>query len=150
MFRRRSIPDPLLQTFDAPTGDFSCARRARSNTPLAALAGLNEPVMVEAARALSLRVLRESPGRSDADRAAYAFRLCTGRAPKPAEVDEILKLFNSQKPRIADGFLSSRELTTGDAAKLPALPEGATPTDAAAWTIVSRVLLNLDEAVTKS
>jgi hypothetical protein len=149
MFRRRSIPDPLLQCFDAPNGDFSCARRMRSDTPLAALAGLNEATMVEAAQAMSLRVLRESR-RSDADRAAYAFRLCTGRVPKGDEVNEILRLFESQKKRIADGFLNSRELMTGDPAKLPAIPEGATPTDAAAWTIVSRVLLNLDETLTKS
>jgi hypothetical protein len=149
MFRRRSVPDPLLQSFDAPNGDFSCARRVRSNTPLAALAFMNEPTMVEAAQALSLRVLREA-GRSDAERAAYAFRLCTARAPKQAEVDEILRLLESQKKRIADGWMSSRELTTGDPAKLPAIPEGTTPTDAAAWTIVSRVLLNLDETLTKN
>ena len=82
--------------------------------------------------------------------AAYAFRLCTGRTPKAEEVAELLKLFESQKKRIADGYLSSRELTTGDAAKLPAIPEGVTPTETAAWAIVSRVLLNLDETLTKS
>jgi hypothetical protein len=149
MFRRRSVPDPLLQSFDAPNGDFACARRVRSNTPLAALAFMNEPTMVEAAQALSLRVLREA-GKSDAERAAYAFRLCTSRTPKQTEVDEMLRLLESQKKRIADGWMSSRELTTGDPAKLPAIPDGATPTDAAAWTIVSRVLLNLDETLTKN
>ncbi len=148
-FRRRSMPDPLLQNFDAPNGDFSCARRMRSNTPLAALAALNEPVFLEAAQAFSLRILREA-GKTDAERAAYAFRLCTGRTPKPAEIAEVLKLLESQKKRIADGWMSSRELTTGDAAKLPAIPDGATPTDAAAWTIVGRMLLNLDETLTKS
>jgi hypothetical protein len=148
-FRRRSIPDPLLQCFDAPNGDISCARRVRSNTPLAALAAMNEPVLVEAAQALALRMLREG-GTSDAERAAYAFRVCTGRTPKPAEVEELLKLFESQKKRIADGYLNSRELTTGDPAKLPAIPDGVTPTETAAWVIVSRVLLNLDETLTKS
>jgi hypothetical protein len=149
MFRRRSIPDPLLQCFDAPNGDFSCARRARSDTPLAALAGMNEITMVEASQAMSLRVLREA-GHSDADRASYAFRLCTGRTPRGEEINEILKLLESQRKRIADGYLSSRELLTGDPAKLPKIADGATPTDAAAWTIVSRVLLNLDETLTKS
>ena len=149
VFRRRSVPDPLLQCFDAPNGDFSTARRARSNTPLAALAGMNEPVMVEAAQALSLRILREAP-KADAERAAYGFRLCTGRVPAPAEVKALLALLESQKGRIADGWMSSRELTTGDPGALPALPDGATPTDAAAWTIVARVLLNLDETVTKN
>jgi len=149
MFRRRSIPDPLLQCFDAPNGDFSCARRVRSDTPLAALAGMNELTMVEASQAMSLRVLREA-GHDDADRASYAFRLCTGRVPRGEEINEILKLVDSQRKRIADGFLSSRELLTGDAAKLLKIADGVTPTDAAAWTIVSRVLLNLDETLTKS
>ena len=149
VFRRRSMPDPVLGSFDAPNGDFSCARRARSNTPLAALTGLNETVFVEAAQALALRVLREG-GKTDAERANYAFRLCTGRVPKEAEAREVLSLLASQRRRVADGWLSPRELTTGDPAKLPPVPQGATPTDAAAWTIVSRVLLNLDETVTKN
>lgn len=149
VFRRRSMPDPMLSTFDAPNGDFACARRMRSNTPLAALAGLNEPVMVEAAQSMALRVLRDG-GKTDAERAVYAFRLCTARAPKPAEVGEVVSLLQSQRQRVADGWVSSREITTGDATKLPPVPQGATPTDAAAWTIVSRVLLNLDETVTKN
>ena len=61
MFRKRSMPDPLLSTLDAPNADSACARRVRSNTPLAALAALNEPVLVEAARGLALRV-RSSAG----------------------------------------------------------------------------------------
>jgi mono/diheme cytochrome c family protein len=148
-FRRRSMPDPVLSTFDAPTGDTACARRVRSNTPLAALASMNETVFVEAAQSLALRTLREA-GRTDAERAAYAFRLCTGRAPGPAETAEILALLASRKAKIGDGWLSPREITTGDPARLPPLPDGATPTDAAAWTIVSRVLLNLDETLTKN
>jgi hypothetical protein len=149
VFRRRSLPDPLLQCFDAPNGDFSTAKRVRSNTPLAALAGMNETIMVEASQALSLRILREAP-RTDAERAAYGFRLCTGRVPSGAEVEQLVALLESQRKRIADGWMNSREVTTGDPAKLPAIPDGATPTDAAAWTIVSRVLLNLDETVTKN
>jgi hypothetical protein len=149
VFRRRSMPDPVLSAFDAPNGDFACARRARSNTPLAALTALNEPVMVEAAQAMALRVLRDG-GATDVERAAYAFRLCTARPPKPAELNEVVALLQSQRKRVADGWLSSREVTTGDPGKVPAVPKGATPTDAAAWTIVSRVLLNLDETVTKN
>jgi mono/diheme cytochrome c family protein len=149
VFRRRSMPDPVLSAFDAPNGDSACARRARSNTPLAALTALNEPVMVEAAQAMALRVLRDG-GAADAERAAYAFRLCTARAPKPAELNEVVALLQSQRKRVSDGWVSSREVATGDATKLPPVPKGATPTDVAAWTIVSRVLLNLDETVTKN
>ena len=58
-FRYRSVPYPMLQTFDAPNGDFACVRRTRSNTPLQALTTLNEPIFLECARALALRTLRE-------------------------------------------------------------------------------------------
>ena len=118
MFRRRSMPDPVMGSFDAPSGDSSCVRRVRSNTPLAALASLNEPVFVEAAQALALRTLRE--GKSDEDRAACAFRSCTGRAPKPAEVTTILELLRSRDARIAEaGYRRAREVSVGDS-KLPA------------------------------
>ena len=148
-FRRRSIPDPLLQSFDAPNGDVACVRRGRSNTPLAALASLNEPVFVEASQALALRALCEG-GASDAERAAFAFRLCTGRRPKPVEVTEMLSLLNFAKQRAADGWISSREIGFIDAAKPPELPGNVTPTQTAAWAVVARVLLNLDETITKN
>ena len=94
-------------------------------------------------------MLREGGG-TDADRAAYAFRLCTSRAPKPEERDKILELLASRRQRIADGWLPVRDLATGDPTKLPALPPGTTPQDAAAWTIAARVLLNLDETLCKN
>ena len=81
-FRRRSIPDPVLASFDAPNGDLACIRRARSNTPLAALASLNGAVFVEAAQALAMRTLRDG-GTTEGERAAFAFRLCTSRSPGP-------------------------------------------------------------------
>ena len=149
VFRKRSMPDPVLAAFDAPAGDAACARRPRSNTPLAALAGLNEPVFVEAARALALRVLREG-GPDDAKRVGYAFVLCTARRPTEAERDEVLALLREHRKRLAEGWLNAREVATGDPAGPPALPPGTTPQDAAAWTLAARVLLNLDETITKN
>ncbi|MEP6539681.1 MAG: DUF1549 and DUF1553 domain-containing protein, partial [Bryobacteraceae bacterium] len=147
-FRFRSTPYPMLQAFDAPNGDSSCVRRARSNTPLQALITLNEPIFVESARALALRTLREG-GQNDADRLAYAFRLCVARTPTAAEADVLVTVLHNQAQRLASGWLSAREVTgfaTGD--KSP-LPPGITPNSWAAWTVVSRVLLNLDETITK-
>ncbi len=149
VFRKRSMPDPVMSAFDAPNADIACARRPRSNTPLAALTSLNEPVFVEAARAVALRVLREG-GATDAARADYAYRLCTARPIRDHERETVLALLRDTRQRLADGWLNPREITTGDVAKLPALPPDATPQDAAAWTIVARVLLNLDETLTKS
>lgn len=148
-FRKRSMPDPVMASFDGPNGDFACARRTRSNTPLAALTVLNEPVFVEASRALALRVLREG-GPDDTLRIDYALLLCVARPARPAERETLLALLQSTRRRLAEGWLNPREITTGDPAKLPPLPDGTTPQDAAAWTVVARVLLNLDETVTKN
>ena len=149
VFRKRSMPDPVLTALDAPNGDCSCARRVRSNTPLAALTGLNEPVFVEAARAMALRVLREG-GKDDEQRIEYAFLVCVSRRPTAPEKEEVLKLLRSHRQRIADGWLNAREVATGDVITLPNLPAGTTPQDAAAWTLLARVLLNLDETLTKN
>ena len=148
-FRRRSMPDPALATLDAPSGDISCARRLRSNTPLAALTGLNETVFVEAARALALRTLREAEA-DDAERIERAFLLCTSRSPTAYEQEQLLAFLAAQRKRIAAGWLDARAIAAGSGEKPLALPDGTTPQDAAAWTLVSRVLLNLDETVTKN
>ncbi len=148
-FRKRSMPDPATSNFDAPNADISCARRVRSNTPLAALTSLNETIFVEAARGLGLRVIREG-GPDDTQRAEYAFLLCTARRPTPEERAAIVELVRAQRQRLADGWLNPREIATGDAGKLPDLPPQTTPQDAAAWTLAARVLLNLDETISKN
>jgi hypothetical protein len=149
LFRKRSMPDPMLAAFDAPNGDFSCPRRMRSNTPMAALAGLNETIFIEAARGLAMRILREGGG-DDLSRARHGFLLCTSRQPDDAELAEVLGALSSRRQRLAEGWLNPREVTTGDPAKLPELPPGTTPQDAAAWTLLSRVLLNMDETLTRN
>ncbi|MEX0585504.1 MAG: DUF1553 domain-containing protein, partial [Pirellulales bacterium] len=90
-FRFRSVPYPVLQTFDAPNGDFACVRRVRSNTPLQALTTLNEPLFVECARALAAATIAECRGDDDA-RIAWAFLKCLGRAPQPEET-QLLREF---------------------------------------------------------
>jgi hypothetical protein len=148
-FRKRSMPDPVLSSFDAPSSDFSCARRIRSNTPMAALTGLNEVIFMEAAQAMALRILREG-GSDDSLRANHAFRLCTSRLPNSVEREEVMALLKSRRKRLAEGWLDIREVATGDSTKLPQLPPDVTPQDAAAWTLVARVLLNLDETISKN
>ncbi len=149
LFRKRSMPDPVLGNFDAPNGDVSCARRLRSNTPLAALTGLNEPVFVEAARALAIRTIREG-GADDASRAQYAFFLCTSRQPTDEEKKEMYRFLDAQRTRLAAGWMNAREVAAGEADAIVNLPVSATPQDAAAWTLMARVLLNLDETVSKN
>jgi hypothetical protein len=140
-FRYRSIPYPMLQTFDAPVGESSCVRRAVSNTPLQALTTLNEPLFVEAARALAARTLREA-GATDEQRISYAMRRCVARKPVPAELTELLALLKREEQGI--GLKQAHEMVAGQT-----LPAGTTEVQFAAWTVVSRVLLNLDETITK-
>ncbi|HEV3024632.1 MAG TPA: PSD1 and planctomycete cytochrome C domain-containing protein [Pirellulales bacterium] len=147
-FRYRSVPYPALQTFDAPNGDFSCVRRVRSNTPLQALVTLNEPLFVECAQALAWRTLGDG-GTSDEARLSYAFRRCLARAPDEVERQELLSLLARETKHFAEGWVNPKETAFASANQQPELPAGTTPTQLAAWTMVARVLLNLDETITK-
>lgn len=120
----------------------------RSNTPLAALAGLNEPIFVEAAQALALRLWREG-GASDDSRVDLGYRLCTARPPRPAEAAAVHRLLGDTRERLRRGELKASELAFSRFVRAADLPPDATPADLAAWTVVARVLLNLDETLTK-
>jgi hypothetical protein len=151
-FRFRSVPYPALQNFDAPNGDFACARRVRSNTPLQALTTLNEPVFLESARALATKIAAEG-GTTDSDRIAYAIRRCLSREPKSDETGVLHDFVSKQKERFnRDGAYPWMLLVDDDKAKVSLstqLPAGTTPADLAAWTALARVVLNLDETITK-
>ncbi len=121
VFRRRSTPYPFLSTFDVPNGEASCIRRSRSNTPMQALMTLNETMSMEAAKALGERMWKEG-GATDASRIGYGFKLCTGRAPTPKEGSVLLEMLKRHQSK--PGEIDPR-------------------------TLVARVLLNLDETITK-
>ena len=146
--RRRSTPYPALQAFDAPEGNSACIRRSRSNTPLQALVGLNETVSMEAARALALRILKEG-GATDAARITFAFRHCLGRLPGETERAVLLALIARQESRNGAGGLDPWLLASGKAGQTITLPPDGTPSQLAAYTAAARVLLNLDETITK-
>jgi hypothetical protein len=126
-FYRRSSPYPSLVGFDAPSREQCTARRVRTNTPLQALTTLNDPVFVEAARALALRMAKEG-GSEPRSRIAHGYRLCTAERPSPADLEAL-------------EALHGREL-----ARVPIDPASA---DAAALTTVASVLLNLDATLTR-
>src|SRR5262249_42135399 len=110
------------------------------------LTTLNETVFMDAARALAARVLKEG-GKTDDDRLTYAFRLCISRPPSSDEKAELAALLEKQRKRVAEGSLNPMEVATGKKDGTP--PDGLKPDQLAAYTIVSRVLLNLDETITK-
>ncbi len=142
VFLKRTMPYPQLATFDAPDSLTSCSRRERSTTPLQALNLLNDPLFVEAAQALSARVLREVQG-TDEEQVDYAFRLCLSRAPTADEKDRLVDYYRRRKTKV------DRD-PEALAALFPA--EGVTGIDrtqAAALAAVGSVLLNLDEFITR-
>ena len=143
-FGFRSVPFPMLQAFDAPNGDYSCVRRTRSNTPLQALATLNEPVSVEGARALAELTLRAG-GATDAARMSFAFRRCLTREPSAEESRELLGLLDRQKNRFQSDEAKARELIGRPAGRVGGVPVHTI----AAWTAAARALLNLDETITR-
>jgi hypothetical protein len=147
-FRYRSVPYPALQTFDAPNGDFSCVRRSRSNTPLQALTSLNEPVFLECARALALKTVWRG-GSDDRARLIYAFRRCLSRQPSPDELSTLLALYDKEKAHFASDESTALAFVVNHKKDRPSLPTGTTFGELAGWTAVSRVLLNLDETITK-
>ncbi len=148
VFSFRSVPYPPLAAFDAPPGEAACVKRPRSNTPIQALTALNEPVFVAAAQALGLRVLREG-GDTDAVRLRHACRLTIGREPTVAERDILLSLLRKERGRFAAADSDPWTVAFAGPDEYKRLPHTATPADAAAWTAVARVLLNLDETLTK-
>jgi len=147
-FRRRSTPYPVLQTFDVPNADSSCVRRQRSNSPLQALVSLNEPIFVECAQALARKSLEEG-GKTDAQRINYTFRRVLARQPTEDEKQDLLALLAKEKQRLAEGWLNPNDIATGKSELPSNLPPGTTPAQLAVYTVISRVLLNLDETITK-
>ncbi|HZP00195.1 MAG TPA: PSD1 and planctomycete cytochrome C domain-containing protein [Terriglobia bacterium] len=141
-FIRRTSSYPSFANFDAPTREFCTVRRVRTNTPLQALTTLNDPAFFEAARALAKRMVKEA-GPDPAGRATYGFRLCTSRRPHREELDRLLTFYDHQLARFrkdekaARGVIQTKNGPASEASQL------------AAWTMVSNVLLNLDETITK-
>jgi hypothetical protein len=144
-FWRRVCTYPTFATFDAPSRDVCVARRPRSNTPLQALAALNEPTLLEAARVLAQRILLEGgsePGRQ----VDYAFRLCLARPPTQPEQRRLVNLYEQQLQSFAHDAKAAEALVGHGAAPRPASLDVH---KLAAWMVVANVLLNLDETLTK-
>jgi hypothetical protein len=144
-FWRRSIPHPAMTTFDAPSREFCVLRRSRSNTPLQALTTLNDAAFIEAAQALARRIANHDCKDAKA-RAEYAFRLCLLRAPTAAEIDRLAKLFQTEFAHYRSDSAAAEKMATSEIGKPT---ESCDMAELAAWTVVSNVLLNLDEMITK-
>ena len=147
-FVRRTAPYPTHMVFDATSREVACTRRERSNTPLQALALLNDPAFVELAAGLALRM---SAAGSDAAGIEHGFRACTSRRPAADEVAVLAELLEAQRARYASEPEAAAKLA-GVLSAIGELPaEGELdPAELASWIVVANALLNLDETITKS
>jgi len=142
---QRTFLHPSLLAFDASTREECVVQRPRSNTPLQALVLLNDPTYIEAARTLAERVLRQQ-GRGVAERIAYAYREVLERPPTPDEIKILTALEQSQRSRYQkDGKTAAELLHVG----FRPVPADLDTAELAAWTTVTRVILNLHETVTR-
>ncbi len=139
---QRAVPYPFLMTFDSPDMQVTQCRRERSNTPLQALNLLNDGVFFESAQALAARVLQQAPTQNFTGRLDYAYRLTLARSPTDNEQERLLGFYHEQTERLAH----APEIRD---AIFPAAIEGRTSVETAAWTTVARIVLNLDEFITR-
>lgn len=142
-FWKRTVPPPAMVTFDATDRSNCTVKRQSTATPLQALALLNDVQLVEAARFIGQRALLEG-GATVGERVAFAFRLVTGRAPKPEEAEILKTLFAEQLALFsADSAASEKLAKSGEK---PAA-QGIAPAELAAATVMAKALLNFDEFV---
>jgi hypothetical protein len=144
-FWRRVCTYPTFATFDAPSREVCVSRRPRSNTPLQALAALNDPAFMEAALALAERIMLNGGPRPE-QQADYVFRLCLARPPTQPERQRLVSLYQQQlKEFERDAAVAEQLVNIGSVERPPSLDTR----QLAAWTMVGNVLLNLDETLTK-
>jgi hypothetical protein len=144
-FWKRTSPQPTMTTFDASGREMCSVRPSRTDTPLQALALMNDVTFVEAARCLAQRVLREA-GKQPEARVRLAFCLVLTREPKDVELAVLLDDLNNQRARFhANPEAAKALIEAGESPQDPTLD----PVDLAAYTALAGLILNLDEAVTK-
>jgi hypothetical protein len=145
-FWKRQSPPPSMVLFDAPSREYCVVRRPRTNTPLQALALLNDPQFVEASRAFAQRILLEGGDCHDS-RITFAFRSATARPPQPGEIEVLRALFEEQRAEFEQDRTAVDDFLSVGAFEADA---GLNPVDLAAWATVANILLNLDETLMKN
>jgi hypothetical protein len=144
-FWKRTSPPPTLGTFDAPDREVCTVRRSRTNTPLQALVLLNDPTYIESSRKLAERILSEAGPTTD-QRLTFVFRLATARPPTPVELDVLRRAYDKQTAKFrASPDLADKLLKVGESP----VNEKFDKSELAAWSMISSIILNLDETITK-
>ncbi len=146
MHWQRTFLHPMLAAFDAPSRETCTALRFQANSPQQALALLNDPSFVEAARAFAQRITGELPNADDETRIRHALKIALSREPRKGEVESLKSLLVKQrdlyqsKPDDAKALIATGQ--TGSSHE-------SNSTELAAWTQLCRVILNLHETITR-
>jgi hypothetical protein len=143
---QRTFPQPSLAAFDAPSREECVAERTRANVPQQALALLNDPTYVEAARVFAERILREG-GPGFEGRLRWAYERALGRAPREEEARILGDLLRAHRTRYAADPRAASHLVH---AGLAPVPNDLDVVDLAGWISVARAILNLPELITRS
>ena len=141
-FFKRTIPHPTLITFDCPDANLTCVNRSISNTPLQALALLNNDAFVESSQALAKKLLALDDLGDDA-RLSRAIEMCLAREPESDEVDRLQNLLEQARRYFAE-HPEEADALVGRYAAPP-----TTNVETASWIAAVRVLINLDEFITR-
>ena len=141
-FWKRTSPYPSLILFDSPTADETAVFRERTNTPLQALVTLNDPLFVEAAQGLATIILQRGP-EDDEALLEYGFRRCVSRKPDGSEREFLMRFLRKEQDRFQENPQLARALLPRSGSK------DFKPWQFAAWFSLARVLLNLDETITR-
>jgi hypothetical protein len=143
MHWQRTFVHPMLANFDAPARDECAAQRPGSNTPQQALTLLNDPTFVEAARLFAARVV--ASGKTDDARLRHAFRNALARDPIAKELNSMQQFLATQREHYRANLPEAQKLLDVGNAPTP----GGEAAELAAWTSVARVILNLQEVITR-
>ena len=146
VYWRRSVPYASFVTFDAPSRETCTVQRPRTNTPLQALVLMNDPVYIEAARSLGLRLLTEG-GTTPDDKIRFACQTVLSRLPLPQEQNQLRQAYLDELRHFESNRIAANQLIHVGAS-VP--PLNADVCELAAWTIIGNILLNLDETITKN
>jgi hypothetical protein len=140
-FFKRTIPHPNLTVFDCPDANVACVSRTVSNTPLQALTLLNNESHVEASQALARRLLEPS-GTTDDERMSTAIRLSLARPATADDLASLRRVLETSREYYAEHAEDAQKLVGATA-------KSTSPAEGAAWVLVARVIMNLDEFITR-
>ena len=143
---KRTVPNPTLQTFDAPDRALCTVQRPSTCTPLQAFVTMNDVTYLEAARFFARRILRDSPARTSSDRIDFAMKTLLARPASDRERGALTRLLDDLRDTYSKDVPAAEAITrVGQGPRI----EGFPAVDLAAWTGVASALLNLDESVTR-